>query len=143
MKKLNYAITSTLLTFFLTGCSYNNTLFTHQQPIAPNTTVNVNISGGTAYSPKSKSNQNFMPISFTLKSGNCNKMTLSLADNTATTLKSCYRNGVLVLDSEKAVRINFISLWQQGFTYPNISTNGKARLNNVNVKVMLVNTTTA
>lgn len=58
-------------------------------------------------------------------------------------LRACYKKGILYLDPSQfeqgkilgTVQFLYNPLWEQGFTYPNISTTGYAKLKNATIEI--------
>lgn len=142
----NIYLSSIALLFTLAGCSSTEPLMNKSQPMTANTTLNVSILKGTALSQKLNTPQTYQPINMQIRAGSCSTTAISLANNETVPLKSCYQNNALLLDIENSqgkkisqpILFYYNPLWQQGFSYTNINTNGVAHLTNATVKVQMI-----
>ena len=138
MKKTSQLISLITAALILAGCATSGT--TAQNPAAP--ALNVNIQNGTIGSPKNGAPQAYQPINFAIANGACDEINITLTNKEVLPLRACYQNNVLFLDAKKfgeskGTRFYYSPIWQQGFTYPNITTHGNAHLMHADVRLQL------
>lgn len=114
--------------------------------LAPGANLLVEISGGEVMMPPFTDWESYKSFSFVISNGACKTVDIYSTDsNSKTELDSCFKHNTLYLDpshtdltkKQGSITINYSPLWQQGFTYTGITSNGYARLKNVNIKLML------
>jgi hypothetical protein len=109
-------------------------------------TLEVKFAGGTALmSPFEAGNRYaFEPAVAYIIAGTCQNVWLVMPDNSnRVVVRSCYRNKILSLDAsfhdpakrDGTFTILYSPLWERGFTYRNVSSDGHAKLKNVSVTV--------
>lgn len=144
MRKYIFLITYTLLTMMLLGCSHPNDFIKNNNIANQKSTLNVTIANGTIPSPTTNVAQKYQPIVFAIKNGNCTKTNITLTNNENVTLKTCFIGNVLLVDTEKTtrtsqtIRFYYNPLWQQGYTYQNITSNGQVHLTNADVQIKTI-----
>ena len=146
MKKNIFLATNIFLSIALTGCS-SPTNFIKNNKVSQKDTINVTIANGTIPSPTTNTPQSYQSTVFALKDGNCSKTNIVLANNENVNLKTCFTGNVLFVDAERSkltsrnqtIRFYLNPLWQQGYTYQNITTNGKAHLTNADIRIKILN----
>ncbi|HVV69291.1 MAG TPA: hypothetical protein VHE99_09735 [Gammaproteobacteria bacterium] len=108
--------------------------------------LSVNIQDGKALMPPFTQLTAFQPISFNIREGKCNeKLTIVSAENPEqhTKLGICYQGGTLYMDpspidpskADGSLQFPYMPIWSRGFTYPNVTSTGMAKLTNVNITV--------
>jgi hypothetical protein len=111
-----------------------------------NSLLSVKIQDGKALMPPFTQLAAFQPLSFNIREGKCNeKMSLISADNPQqrTKLDVCYQSGTLFMDpspidpskADGSLQFQYMPIWSRGFTYPNVTSTGIAKLTNVNITV--------
>lgn len=142
MKKVLSVLLPLSLAALQTGCSYSSALINKNKINATNNHIlNISISGGTITPAKTTTAQSYQPINFSINQGKCVTTLIQLNTKDSQALQTCYTGNVLFLDTkgiphnQSAIRFYYTPLWNQGFAYNNITTNGRAHLNNVTVTV--------
>lgn len=143
----NKLVLITLCSLGLTSCATTDKIFSKSNATSTTSLLSVHIEGGQMIIPPTKTPQNYLPVTYQIANGQCQKVKITSANSsTATTvLQTCYLNNILSLDANRfninhnALRFHPIPLWQQGYTYQNISSNGPARLTNVAVTIKIGN----
>ena len=103
--------------------------------------IQVNIAGGKAMLPPFVRYSTYTPLKFFILDGECKYVDLCNVTSGCVQLNVCYKNKVLLLDpslykldqQEASLRIYYSPLWRDGFTYTNITTDGYAKLKNVEI----------
>lgn len=139
MQKISQFISLFASSLFLASCAHSPQIFNKTSTTQP--ALNVHIQNGKIAAP-SGTPQTYQPINFSIANGECQEINISLVNNEAFPLRACYRKNILFLDAKKfgegkSTRFYYSPLWQQGFTYPNITTNGPAHLMNVDIRLKL------
>ncbi len=113
-------------------------------PIDDNNLILVRIKGGTVMMPPFIVGYAYNPLQFMITSGTCRTLPLnSTLGMGFVDLTACFKNNVLYMDPSRyeldkkfgSIQFHALPLWQQGFSYRNISSSGYARLQNVTVAV--------
>lgn len=108
------------------------------------TTIDVKIFGGEAMLPPFVDWHAYMPATFTIVENSCANTLLNQEGGEGKiTLRACYKDKKLRLDPSRydpdkkdgTVTIPYSPLWDQGFTYHGINTDGYVKLKDVNVVV--------
>lgn len=106
--------------------------------------LQVNISGGKIKLPPFVDSQNYTPIAFTLRSGECKTIQVTDANSDKKIpMKACYLNKTLYLDPSRyeveksvgSIQLHYSPIWDRDFTYQGVSSTGYVHLTNVNVSV--------
>jgi hypothetical protein len=110
-----------------------------------NSILEVNIEGGSAIFPPYTESQPYQPITFSIQEGDCNRreQILGAGSSNSTILGACYKDQTLFLDpsayeiskADGSIQLQYMPVWKRGFTYPNISSTGLARLQGVNITI--------
>lgn len=117
----------------------------------PANELTITIASGKAYFPPAFQAQEFLPVIANLIDGKCYQNVPLLArDNPSlvTNLLVCYYQNVLYLDpgfnnlaeAKGSLVFPYLPVWQRGFSYPNISSNGPVRLSNARITVQVAKT---
>jgi len=106
--------------------------------------LQLSISGGSAMMPPFTKRYTYMPVTFSIQEETC-KQVLLHSDSSihAIKLTTCYKNKALWLDPSRyeianqdgTVRLPYSPLWENGFTYNNVTSSGYARLHNITIIV--------
>lgn len=113
---------------------------TTKQPVI----IEIKISNGTALMPPFTNWQAFSPAVAAIDEGSCQETLLTQLDGKAhISLRSCFKNKILSLDpsrydSEKqngTITIPYSPLWDHGFTYYEINSDGYVKLKGVTISV--------
>lgn len=139
MNKTLSFLTLITTSFLLASCAHlQQQPMMKTMPVAHNS-IKVKIQNGTAISPSNASAQTYQPVNFDLANDECKKIALNLANSETFPLQACYKGNILSLDTKTkpATRFYYSPLWQQGFTYPNM-TSSDSRLRNVDVRIKVV-----
>ncbi len=134
--------------------TYRKTEKTRQQWLGqmrqnPNNQLTVTIAPGKAYFPPYLEAQEFLPVIMNLTDGKCYQDVQLLArDNPllVTNLSVCYYQNILYLDpsfsnlaeAKGSLVFPYLPVWQRGFSYPNISSNGLVRLSNARITIQIL-----
>lgn len=141
--KITSIIILSLLNLSLTACVSTPVFYKTNTP--RNTALQVNLQDGQVLA--SNQLQNYNPNTFTIPSGKCQAVMLTPVNHSAMIpLQVCYRDNAFYLDGNKipfrqtqnAIRFNYIPLWEQGFAYHGISTNGPAHLSGITVSIKII-----
>ncbi len=110
-----------------------------------NSVLAVNIQNGSILMPPYTQLASFQPISFNIKEGSCGEKIQVTGTNSSlrTKLGVCYQGGTLFLDpspidpnkADGSLQFQYMPIWTRGFTYPDMTSTGIAKLTNVNVSV--------
>lgn len=110
--------------------------------ITSQNSLTVKITGGTAMLPPFTNDQSYQDIEFTIDADSCKNSFVS-AENSESqvTLRSCYKNNILSLDPSAydvkkkmgTITFNYSPLWNDGFIYHKVDTNGLVRFKNATV----------
>jgi hypothetical protein len=107
-----------------------------------NSCLKITIKNGHAIMPPFTDSYNFIPATFTLREGTCKNTTLyAVNSNKHTSIWTCYSNDVLQLDPSSyeidkrygTVNIYHSLLWNDGFNYTGINSNGYTRLQHATI----------
>lgn len=107
----------------------------------------VGIKGGTAMMPPFTASYRYNPVKFTIPAGTCEIVTLhSVIGVSSVDLTACFKNKVLYMDPSRyelnkklgSIKFHALPLWNNGFSYHNISSSGYTRLRNVTVTIKQV-----
>jgi len=110
----------------------------------------ITVSGGTAIMPPFTNWYAYQAKPFTLIPETCAEVSLQKVpgeENDQIMLRACYFNGTVSLDPSKidpnkskgTIIFHYSPIWDQGFTYQNITTSGYVRLKNANVAIRIAN----
>lgn len=106
--------------------------------------LQVSIQNGLVKMPPFTKHYKYMPTTFQIQDGKCQKVLLHTYKNrNAVKLDTCYKNNVLLLDPsyyevdkmDGSIRLYYSPLWQNGFTYKDVNSDGYVSLHNVTIKV--------
>lgn len=117
------------------------------RPMQPKAgTLSVLIEGGTLSFPPFTQASAYVPIMFKIKSGECHKKIEVMPQDRATEpayLVVCYQNNILYVDpsvddpklAQGSLKFSYLPVWKRGFTYPNLSSLGQLKLENVHISI--------
>jgi hypothetical protein len=115
-----------------------------KQPMASNGSLVVGIHSGKVMMAPFTDWQEYKPVVFNIKKGECKEVLLAKSDaSSQVELGVCYKEKTLYLDPSKydlakqfgSITFNYSPLWNQGFTYTNINSSGFVRLQDVTVEI--------
>jgi hypothetical protein len=108
------------------------------------TSLHVQVSGGKVNMPPFSSLSSYVPITFDLRSGDCQTVhVMEQSGDKKVPMKVCYYNKTLYLDPSRydpdkgigSIQLHYSPIWDRGFTYQGVSSSGYVHLTNVNVTV--------
>jgi hypothetical protein len=106
--------------------------------------LQVTIQDGLVKMPPFTKRYKYVPVTFRIQDGTCQKMLLyNYNKKHSVKLDCCYKNNVLLLDPSRyepdkadgSIRLYYSPLWQNEFTYKNANSDGYVHLHNVTIKV--------
>lgn len=104
----------------------------------------VKLSNGSALMPPFIDSHPFAPVTATISAGACEEIWLTTLDNNyRIALRACYKDKALALDPSRyeldqqdgTVTIPYSPLWDSGFTYGNVNSDGYVKLKNTVVTI--------
>lgn len=109
--------------------------------------LRLSIEGGTVVMPPYSSSYAYKPATLTVYQGKCQSVRLLQKEgNRSTDLEACYLGNILYLDPSRyeykwihgSLRFYYTPIWQSGFTYNDISSQGYTLLKNAKIKVKAI-----
>jgi hypothetical protein len=106
--------------------------------------LRVTIQDGLVKMPPFTKRYNYVSVTFRIQDGTCQQVLLHTYNKKhSVNLDCCYKNNVFLLDPSRyeankadgSIRLYYSPLWQNGFVYKNVSSDGYLYLHNVTVKV--------
>lgn len=106
--------------------------------------VELNIQGGTIQIPPFVKRVEYKPVKLVVYQGHCRSVKLlEKSGKKKTELEACYLGDIVYLDSSKTVyqwrhgslRFYYVPIWQSGFTYNNINSQGYVALKDATIKI--------
>ncbi len=108
----------------------------------PNNRISVKLKRGTVMVPPEFTQSSYQPLSFTLNKNQCKEVPIQ-SGNGKVDLRACYYKNYLFIDPSRynvkerlgTVRIPTSPLWNRGFTYRKIKSEGYVRLANADITI--------